>query len=132
MTAERGRVAMMMWLPIWQSCAMWVIGHDQVVVAHSSASTALYRAAVMVDKLSDRVMVTDLQACWFARVGDVPCGAMPIEAKGKKLLSRQFSLGPSIATCETKRPALAKLDLGADHANKAPIFMTDVSCFSEQ
>src|SRR5208282_493494 len=31
------------------------------------------------------------------------CGAMPIEVKGKKTLSAPILVGPSMATCETRR-----------------------------
>jgi len=55
-------------------------------------------------------MVNDLQACWFARVGDV-LRACQSKRKGRNYCPAPIFVGPSIATCETKRQP-RKLDLG--------------------
>ena len=91
------------------------IGHDQVVVADSSAAPAFHCAAVDGDILADFVMIANLQPCRFARIGDV-LRRQAYRSEREKAIVRANFRGAFEGDVRNQTAALAKLDLGADHA----------------
>src|ERR1700676_3838552 len=56
------------------------VGHDEIVVAKSCASSALHRAPVYGDKLADNIMFANLQSGRFAGI----CNVLRSQANGSE------------------------------------------------
>src|SRR3981081_3908255 len=120
MPAKRGRVRHDDVTPNLAIVRNVGIGHDQVVVADSGASPALPRAAVDSDKLSDYVMVADLQARRFTRIGDV-LRRQANRSKREETIVRANFRGTFDRDVRSQTTALANLDLGPNHAIRSDL-----------